>query len=135
MRHHHAIHLGAAWEPPAPTVAGREEWTRRFGKPAGLAAGDRVLLVVRQPGAVAAVRLNDVFLSPPAPGAERWEADVTSLLRDRNELRLVVDAAAARRVTESAGRGPLPAACGIVSVEIVSCDQPAGGTTASRCDA
>jgi hypothetical protein len=129
--HHHEIQLGAAWEPPAPDFAdGRVVWTRRFGRPAGLTAGDRVLLVVRQPAAEAEVMLNTVQLPPLLGCGRRWAADITSLLQDRNELRIVVAAAFA---IESApprgphGRGPLPSSIGIVAIEIVPADPVADG--------
>ena len=129
--HHHAIQLGAAWEPPSPAAAdGRVVWTRRFGRPAGLGPGDRVLLVVSQPSIAGEMVVNAVALPRLAAGASRWAEDITPLLQDRNELRIVVAAAFA---IESApprgphGRGPLPSSIGIVAIEIVPADPVANG--------
>jgi hypothetical protein len=131
MHHHHAIHLGAAWEPPpsaddATTAGGRTEWRRRFGRPAGLGAGDRVLLVVTHAGVAADLVLNTVPLPPLSADANRWEVDITALIGDRNELLV----AAAVTLPPDAGcdahgRSPLPSAYGRVTLEIVSAARPA----------
>lgn len=126
---HHAIQLGAAWEPPAPAAADdRVVWTRRFGRPAGLGPGDRVLLVVSQPSVAGEVSVNAVPLPPLVAGASRWAEDITPLLQDRNELRVAVastiDHASARGPH---GRGPLPSAIGMVALEIVPADDGTGG--------
>ena len=136
--HHHEIHLGAAWEPPAPAAAdGRRVWTRRFGRPAGLEPGDRVLLVVTGPAVAAEIAVNAVRLPPLLAGTHRWAEDITPLLRDRNEVSVsvtaAVDVTAAIAVTAAStiehvpgrgphGRGPLPSAIGIVALEIVAAD-------------
>lgn len=101
----HVIRLHAAWDPP---VAAGQPWHRSFGRPGGLAAADRVRLVIEGPAACVVV-LNGARLAPVAAG-DLWEADVTHLLRDRNEL----DAIFATEVPGLAGGGrqPLPAACG-----------------------
>lgn len=122
--HHHSIHLGAAWEPPAVMGSdGRLLWTRRFGRPGGLEPGDRVLLVVTQPTVAAEVAVNAVRLAPLAAGASRWEHDITLLLRDRNELLVTAPSSACDGPTHGqAGRGHLPPAIGTVSLEIVAAD-------------
>jgi len=129
--HHHEIQLGAAWEPPAPASAdGWVVWTRRFGRPAGLEPGDRVLLVVTQPAASAEMAVNSARLPPLSGGAHRWAEDITPLLLDRNELRITLAAASAiERAPASGqhGRGPLPSAIGIVAIEIVAADRVASG--------
>ena len=98
MIHHHEIHLGPAWEPPVPSAGGRAHWIRRFGRPAGLEAGDRVLLVVTQSAVVAELVLNAVPLPPLPAGSARWTYDVTPLLRDRNELVFAVDSERHREI-------------------------------------
>ncbi|MFM8705029.1 MAG: hypothetical protein ACKOHG_14400 [Planctomycetia bacterium] len=124
--HHHSIHLGAAWETPAPSADGGTEWKRRFGRPAGIEPGDRVLLVVSQAEVAAVVTLNAVTLPPLPAGAGRWTHDVTPLLRDRNELVLAMTEPVPAVANDAAhGRGPLPAACGRVALEIVSADHHA----------
>ncbi len=147
--HHHEIHLGAAWEPPAPAAAdGRRVWTRRFGRPAGLEPGDRVLFVVTGPAVAAEIAVNAVRLPPLLAGTHRWAEDITPLLRDRNELAVdltaAVDVTAAVAVTAAIavtaastiehvpargphGRGPLPSAIGIVALEIVAADHVVRG--------
>ena len=120
----HSIHLGAAWEPPAPAEAdGHLLWTRRFGRPGGLQADDQVLLVVLQPTVAADVVLNGVRLPPLSAGAGHWSQDVTPLLRERNELLLTVAASANDGVTHGQrGRGLLPSVIGTVALEIMTSD-------------
>jgi hypothetical protein len=137
---HHSIHLGTAWEPPAPAAAdGRSLWSRRFGRPGGLAPGDRVLLVFMQPAVVAEVVVNAVSLPPLAVNASRWAQDITPLLRERNEL--LVTAAASISMDGSMDgvadggtahgqqtRGLLPSVFGRVALEIVSANHATGGS-------
>jgi hypothetical protein len=129
--HHHAIQLGAAWEPPSPAAAdGRVVWTRRFGRPAGLGPGDRVLLVVSQPSIAGEMVVNAVALPRLAAGASRWAEDITPLLQDRNELRVAVAAASTIDHAPARGphgRGPLPSVIGIVALEIVPADDGTSG--------
>jgi hypothetical protein len=128
--HHHSIHLGTAWEPPAAVEAdGRVFWTRRFGRPGGLEPGDRVLLVVAAAAVAAEVRVNAVSLPPLTAHADRWTHDITPLLRDRNELRITVAAPAqSDSVREPQGRGPLPSVLGRVTLEIVAAGHAASGS-------
>jgi len=121
---HHSIHLGTAWEPPAPAEAdGHAVWTRRFGRPGGLEPGDRVLLVVAQPAVAAEVVVNTVRLPALTPGAGRWEQDITPLLRVRNELLVRVAASVGSDMVHGRrGRGLLPSAIGMVALEIVAAD-------------
>ena len=137
---HHSIHLGTAWEPPAPAAAdGRVVWMRRFGRPGGLEPGDRVLLVFTQPAVVAEVVVNAVALPPLSVNAGRWSEDITPLLRDRNEL--LVTAAASISMDGSMDgvadvgtaygqqtRGLLPSVFGRVALEIVSANHATGGS-------
>lgn len=110
------IRLHAAWDPPA---AGGQPWRRSFGRPGGLAATDRVRLVFERPAACV-LALNGSPLPPVAAG-DRWEADVTRLLRDRNDLA----ATFATEVPAHVGfRQPLPAACGRPALEIDAIDEP-----------
>ena len=121
---HHSIHLGSAWEPPQTEPAGDPAlgriWLRRFGRPSGIGAGDTVWLVLENP-ASASVRLNGATLPPPRAGQVRWSHEITPLLRDRNELEIVADAAMiAPGTTDAHGRQPLPESFGRISLEIVS---------------
>jgi hypothetical protein len=111
----HVIRLHAAWDPPA---AAGEPWRRSFGRPGGLTAGDRVWLVLDRPCA-GTLELNGERLPAVAAG-RRWEADVTLLLRDRNEL-VATFAGTAAALT---GRQPLPEACGRPALEIVPGSEP-----------
>ena len=131
----HSIHLGAAWEPPAPAAAdGRVVWMRRFGRPGGLEPGDRVLLVFTQPAVVAEVVVNAVALPPLSVNAGRWSEDITPLLRDRNELLVTAAASVDSGMGDSgtaAGqqtRGLLPSVFGRVALEIVSANHAMGGS-------
>ena len=131
QNHHHSIHLGTAWELPAPAAAdGRVLWTRSFGRPGGLEPGDRVLLVFTQPAVAADVVVNAVGLPPLSVNAGRWSEDITHLLRDRNEL-LVTAAASVDRGTAPGQRtrGLPPSVFGRVALEIVSANHATGGST------
>jgi len=133
--HHHSIHLGTAWELPAPAAAdGRVLWMRRFGRPGGLEPGDRVLLVFTQPAVAAEVVVNAVGLPPLSVNTGRWSEDITPLLRDRNEL-LVTAAASMDGGMGVSGtapgqqtRGLLPSVFGRVALEIVSANHATGGS-------
>jgi hypothetical protein len=114
----HAIRLQAAWEPPTSDTA---PWIRRFGRPAGVAAGQRVWLVVAGAVAPTAVSLNGIALPVIAAGQPRWAHDITSHLQDRNVLEMV---AAPLRTPDDADRGgtrrPAPAAFGAIGLEITA---------------
>jgi len=124
----HAIHLGAAWEPP--TVATRA-WIRRFGRPSGVEKGDRLVLVCEaagSPGLWRNATLNDQSLTWRDSGPGTMECDVTGMIADRNLL--VVAEVAAQVVSEVAGgvasghhletRVTLPPAWGRLSLVVVS---------------
>jgi len=124
----HAIHLGAAWEPP--TVATRA-WIRRFGRPTGVAQADRLVLVCEAADSPAVWRnatLNDHSLDWRDSGPGTMECDVTGMIADRNLL--VVAEVAAQVVSEVAGgvasghqletRVTLPPAWGRLSLVVVS---------------
>lgn len=115
----HAIHLGTAWEPP---TAALPAWVRRFGQPAGVEAGDRLLLVCEAAilaDAWPAATLNDLPLvwREATPGS--FESDVTKLLRPRNTL-VVPRAAAVADGDPAERRAALPEAWGRLSLVIVS---------------
>jgi hypothetical protein len=115
----HAIRLSTVWEPPA---AGGNAWVRRFGCPAGIEPGVAVVLVI-DGAAVAAVTLNGVALAGPSPECDRWACDVTSLLAERNLLRIEpapgVGEGGALSI-DAHGRASLPAAIGCVRLEILT---------------
>ena len=111
----HVIRLHAAWDPPA---AAGQPWRRAFGRPGGLAAADRVWLVLDDPAACA-VELNGERL-PPVTAGVRWEVDVTHLLRERNDLAATFVLATPNRA--GSGRQPLPVACGRPALEVDAAD-------------
>lgn len=114
----HQIRLQAVWDPP---FSGSDAWRRQFGKPTGIEAGFRVVLVVEEP-AVAALALNGVALPISARPGSCWSQDVTDLLRDRNELALVpaVTAAIPRDPANAHRRVSLPVAVGRIRLEILT---------------
>lgn len=137
--HHHAIHLGSAWDPPAkvppaaalPAVGGHVRWARRFGRPGKLGADDRVLLVVTESATGAEIVVNGVCLPPLCPPphcptphvavAARWSHDITPLLQDRNDIVVLVPAAVGGDlVCDTQGRSSLPPAIGTIALEIVT---------------
>lgn len=117
--HRHCIDLTNAWEPPRADPG--PGWTRRFGRPTGLAAGDRVWLVIERPR-ILTVAINDTPLPIARDGGCEWRGEITPLLRVRNRLLIVPDVedAAAIPSADDHGRHPLPAACGRLRLEIES---------------
>ena len=81
----HRIHLRRPWQ--SETRSGRVRWSRRFGRPSGMSADERVWLVLEDVPAEW-VSLNGQVL----PAGER-AVDVTALLQPRNELVLETPAA------------------------------------------
>lgn len=101
----HRIRLRRPWQSEA--TGDRVRWTRRFGRPTGLAPGQRVWLVLEDVPAVSA-SLNGQVL----PVGQR-AFDVTALVQARNEL-----------VLETPAPGPAAdAPPGLVALEI----RPASG--------
>lgn len=68
---------------------GRVSYSRRFGRPTGLGAADRVELVIDRVDAFGWAALNGEGLGEIAAGGQPWRCDITARLRPRNEL--VVD--------------------------------------------
>ncbi|MFM9024374.1 MAG: hypothetical protein ACKON7_03365 [Planctomycetaceae bacterium] len=114
----HRIRLQSAWHATADGAV----WSRSFGMPTGVNAGDRIWLEITRPAAGAAV-LNGRPLPPVVAGAAAWRHDVTADLRDRNELRLEFVAALPAR---AADREPLPEAAGGVALVITAGTDDAG---------
>lgn len=119
----HRINLSSAWRPPAETGGA---WVRRFGRPAGLEAGDRIWLVARGAGPVG-LECNGVVLPAAAEAAAERRHDITPLLRQRNELVLVPapggSSAGAARLAGPLAAGdhrPLEPGLGSLHLEIVS---------------
>jgi len=133
----HAIRLGDAWEQPE-RAGDHVRLLRRFGRPSGIGPDDRLLLVIASATVAADVRLNGAPLPPITAGAHRWEQDVTPLLRERNELVILIPAglpagdppageaascAAAPPegvVSRTPARGRPPGAIGRVAIEIIA---------------
>jgi hypothetical protein len=117
----HSIHLGDAWQPPTKATGA---WVRRFGRPTGVGAGDRLFLVCERLAGAPVWRrleLNGRELPPVEPGMQRWECDVTALLDGRNEL-VLLPAAAEAAAMGSGARMPLPRAWGRMTIEIEAPD-------------
>lgn len=124
----HRIGLSQAWQAPEGEGAA-PVWVRWFGRPSGLEETDRVLLVVEGASIAAELTLNGSRLGCPAASPSRAEFDVTSLLRQRNELLLapVSGARPPSDVSKSpirADRQPLWPSLGAVCLEIVAADEP-----------
>ena len=116
----HAIHLGTAWETPSPDMPG---WVRRFGRPAGVEPGERVLLVCEHsepvsPWTLATLNGHRLDWREVSPGM--LECEVTGLLAARNHLVVPGDRAAGAGDTRPARRAALPEAGGRLSLVIVS---------------
>lgn len=121
----HRIGLSQAWQVREAEGDAPPCWSRSFGRPTGLEAADRVLLVVEGAGVAAELTLNGIRLGRPSGFQPRSEFDVTSLLRQRNELTLSPDGArpppdgAGSEPSTRADRQSLWSALGDVSLEIV----------------
>src|SRR4051794_19849261 len=87
----HRIHLGPPWQVVA-SAAGRTRHARKFGLPRAADPDQRVWVVCAAAPGPAAVSVNGVPLATTA-AAGPFAADVTPLLRPRNELVLDVDSA------------------------------------------
>lgn len=108
------------------TFCGRVAYLRRFGRPTGLSAADRVELVITRVDARAGVRLNGQALGEIPAGGAAWRCDITARLAPRNELVIEVELP---RVTDRslplprAGREGLPGGLvGQVRLEITAAD-------------
>lgn len=119
MNEVHRIRLQAAWH----ATAGGAVWSRSFGMPTGVGAGDRIWLEIARPAACAAA-LNGRTLPPVVAGAAFWRHDVTADLRERNDLRLEFVVALPDRA--AAERESLPEAGGGVALVITSGTDDAG---------
>lgn len=116
----HAIHLGTAWEPPTAALPG---WVRRFGRPAGVEPGDRVLLVCEAADIADAWRaatLNDQPVAWREAGLGSFDSDVTALLLPRNTLVVPEGRLEASDGDRAERRSALPTAWGRLSLVIVS---------------
>ncbi|MBU6309733.1 MAG: hypothetical protein KJS77_08320 [Planctomycetes bacterium] len=116
----HAIHLGAAWEPPA---AAGGSWVRKFGRPTGLEKSDRLVLVCEGPGSATVWRtalLNDRPLEWRDAGPETLECDVTGIVAERNVLAVSAEASAPASGPDGVARAAIPSAWGRLSLVVVS---------------
>jgi len=116
----HAIHLGTAWEPPA---AAMPAWVRRFGRPAGVEPGDRLLLVCEAADHAEAWRaatLNEQPLAWREADPGDLECDVTAVIKPRNTLVVPGDRLGPPESDASGRRAALPEAWGRLSLVIVS---------------
>jgi hypothetical protein len=83
----HSIRLGPPWQ--REVVAGGTRHARKFGSPRTLDAAERLWLVCEHVPGPAEVSLNGTRLAAPA-GAGPFAADITPLLRPRNEVVFIV---------------------------------------------
>jgi hypothetical protein len=110
---------------------GRVSYLRRFGRPTGLTAADRVELVIDRVDAFGCAALNSHELGEIAADGQPWRCDVTARLRPRNELvievelpQLTADSPALAR----SGREGLPGGLiGEVRLEIFAATAADGG--------
>lgn len=117
----HAIHLGTAWE--SPSASGGSRWVRRFGRPTGVEAADRLLLVcegVGFPAVWSTATLNDRLLEWRAAGPQTLESDVTELLAERNLLAVAKVNSDAESGKGETARATIPSAWGRLSLVVVS---------------
>jgi hypothetical protein len=70
---------------------GRVSYCRRFGRPTGLDAADRVELVIDRDDVLGCAALNGQALGEIADGGQPWRCDITARLQPRNELVIEVE--------------------------------------------
>ena len=88
----HQIRLRDPWEcEPLSDSSGRIRFHRRFRWVAALAPHERVWLTFAGADGSAEVTLNGLLLGQQERSGEPFEFEVTSLLRTRNDLNMVVD--------------------------------------------
>ena len=116
----HAIHLGAAWEPPS---AAERSWIRRFGRPSGVGGGDRLVLRCEGaacPDAWRRATLNGRAVEWRAVDATVLDCDVTAWIGDRNQLSLPAEEHEAVGDRVGGPRVSLPPSWGRLSLLVVS---------------
>jgi hypothetical protein len=82
----HRIRLRKPWA--SQRTAAAVCWRRRFGRPTGLGAADRLWIVVENLPEAASVELNGVLLGALGGGTACGRFEVTGRLDARNELLL-----------------------------------------------
>jgi hypothetical protein len=82
----HRIRLRKPWG--SEVIAGAICWRRRFGRPTGLGAADRLWIVVENLPQAGSIALNGVLLGALGGGAACGRFEVTGRLDARNELLL-----------------------------------------------
>src|SRR4051794_32605834 len=80
----HRIRLGPPWE--VTSADGRTRHARKFGQPRTLDPNERVWLVCATISAPAQVFLNSLPIGTVTEPGTSFSADVTELLRPRNEV-------------------------------------------------
>jgi hypothetical protein len=117
----HRISLQGAWEPPQTAA---RTWSRPFGRPVDLPAGERIDLVIVAPRPILeSATLNGRSVqwrsqSADAAGMVLGRSEVTAELAARNELRLHADCGAESAAATGSRRGPLPETLARVWLEI-----------------
>jgi len=86
----HRIRLCRPWA--SQRTAAAVCWRRRFGRPTGLGAADRLWIVVENLPEAASVELNGVLLGTLRGGAACGRFEVTGRLDARNEVLLRLQA-------------------------------------------
>ncbi len=96
MRHPpHVIRLREPWEVSVSgsvSADGRLTLTRRFQRPTGLRAGDRVELVVEGLEGVRRIACNGSVLATESNAAGEVRSEIQHLLLDHNQIEIVVRA-------------------------------------------
>jgi hypothetical protein len=85
----HSIRLRQPWD-EVPAEAGRTIYRRRFNRPTGLDAWERVSLEIDRAVVIGTVSLNGALLGQVVPG-QLFTADITPHLQLANELRVEAD--------------------------------------------
>jgi hypothetical protein len=108
----HRIRLRKPWD--AEVIAEAVCWRRRFGRPTGLGAADRLWIVVENLPLAGSIELNGALLGAIGGAAASGRFEVTGRLDARNELllRLQIPGGAS---LPSSGNPP-----GEISIEIQS---------------
>ncbi len=86
----HTIRLRDPWERHDDSQ-GNLRLTRAFNAPTGISVSDHVYLVVESLDIRGSVLLNDQMLGPMAVQCEQFRSEISSLLRQRNQICIAIE--------------------------------------------
>lgn len=117
MNEPHSIRLREPWDRQSVSPT-RTVFSRRFGRPTGIATGDRVDLVVEAAHFEAEIRLNGALVGRIDSPSTICRVDVTQSLLARNELVVTLETPQSEASPDGIPEGPSIEFPGTARVEI-----------------